>query len=63
MKQYDVSIFVFHCLGSNGSQFRGVSAGKHFIEVEKIDSVDQVTVSITIDVPEMVVSFSKFQSK
>ena len=52
----------FHCFaGSNGSQFRGVSAGQHIIEVEKIDSAEQATASVTVDVSERVVSFTNTQ--
>lgn len=47
--------------GSNGSEFRGVSAGQHVIEVEKIDSTDSTVTSVTFNVPARVVSFTNFQ--
>ena len=56
--------FVHHiCVGSNGSQFRGVSAGQHFINVEKVDTGNQTMVSLTVNISERVVSFMNLQSK
>ena len=56
--------FVHHiCVGSNGSQFRGVSAGQHFINVEKVDTGNRTMVSLTVNISERVVSFMNLQSK
>ena len=38
-----------------------MSAGQHIIEVEKIDSAEQPTASVMVDVSERVVSFINTQ--
>ena len=51
------------CVGSNGSQFRGVSAGQHFINVEKVNSADQAMALLVVNISERVVSFTNLLSK
>ena len=38
-----------------------MSAGQHIIEVEKINSAEQATTSVTVDVSHRVVSFTDMQ--
>ena len=51
------------CAGSNGSQFRGVSAGQHFINVEKVNGGDQAMGLLVVNISERVVSFMNLLSK